>query len=129
MEERKHGGGMRVTEKEKSKPEKENLPPFGFCLHVLSPPSQPLSPSGFFLLVLSPPPPSPSFWLPPQPLIISLSLSDTLLSVFLLGKSFPLCSYLGLTAASTSVVFLCVFYLPWLPSKKQFTTSLLIKDC
>ena len=89
---------MRVTEKEKSK----NLHPFGFCLHVLSP-SRPLSsiPSLSFWLLLSPPPPSPSLWLPPQPLIVSLSL---LLSVFLLGKSVPLCNYLGLTAATFVVV-------------------------
>ena len=82
---------MRVTEKEKSK----NLYPFGFCLHVLSH-SRPLSsiPSLSFWLLLSPPHPSPSLWLPLQPLIVSLSL---LLSVILLGKSVPLCSYLGLT--------------------------------
>ena len=78
VEERRHRGGMRVTEKEKSK----NLYPFGFCLHVLCLSS---IPSLSFWLLLSPPPPSPSLWLPPQPLIVSLSL---LLSVFLLGRAF-----------------------------------------
>ena len=67
VEERRHGGGMRVTEKEKSK----NLHPFGFCLHVLfllglSPPF-PLSPSGFSSLLLLP--------LPPSGFLLSLSLS------------------------------------------------------
>ena len=54
------GGGMRVTEKEKSK----NLYPFGFCLMSSLLLGLSSIPSLSFWLLLSPPP-SPSLWLPP----------------------------------------------------------------
>ena len=87
VEERRHGGGMRVTEKEKSK----NLHPFGFCLHVLH---------SLSLLLASP----LSFSSLSLPLASSSASHCLLLSVFLLGKSVPLCNYLGLTAATFVVV-------------------------